>query len=604
MPFAAPKGDGESVSMIQRVKAGRIRLKVFRASCGEKYQKFNTPILVLIPILLVLMTEYNHVQSVTGMFQFLLCSFNIFLFDVLVSAVVFTAILMLVQKAWIAVLSDGLLLYILSCVEFFKYQTSGSHFSFSDLALAGEAGDVARFATLFLTKELVFNFVLLFAMVIVTFLLDVKLNVRLRFRLCGLAGCCAAVCLFLFVPQVSNQVFDVFNVAREPSVNTFTENEKFESNYMIAYLTQSTVEKVENSVKKPKNYSKNTVDKALSEATPATTDVRPNVIFVMSESFSDFRKFESLKIDDSIYENYDRIGKEGFLGKAVVPTFGGATVRTEFELMFGLPVRSLNNALVPHDILDENRQQATFVRYFQGIGYDTAYIHPFSSTFYGRDKVYSTYGFDRMIFQDDLTVEQKTYKRYVDDKTVFDQITKLLKENAAPSYLYATTMQNHQPYKADGEPGGDQELDYYLEGIDHTDKELGAFIDSLKELGEPTVVVFIGDHMPFFSSDCDVYEKLGVANGESHIIYEQSYLVWANYDFDYSALKSDEISAFYIPTNVANAAGLPLTRFVSTMKDEMEKTPVYTYSMGSKPDTTLDLITYDRALGEQYSESE
>ena len=592
------------MALMQRIKAGHTRLKEFRASCGERYQKYNTFIFILIPILLVLMTEYNHVQSVTGMFQFLLHSFNIFLFDILVSAVVFTAILMLVKKAWIAVLVDGLVLYILSCVEFFKYQTSGSHFSISDLAMAGEAGDVARFATLFLTKELVFNFVLLFAMVIVTFLLDVKLKIKLRFRFLGLLGCCAIACLFLFVPQVSNKVFDAFHVSREPSTNTFAENEKFENNYMIAYLTQSTVEKIENTVKKPKNYSKQAVDSILSPAEDAKNQTRPNVVFIMSESFSDFRKFDSLAIDDSIYENYDRIGQEGFLGKAVVPTFGGATVRTEFELMFGLPVRSLNNALVPHDILDVDKQQATFARYFKEQGYDTAYIHPFSGSFYGRDEVYSTYGFDKMIFQDDLTVPQEYFRRYMDDKVVFDQITQLLEENDAPSYLYATTMQNHQPYKADGEQGGDQELDYYLEGLDHTDKQLGAFIDSLKELDEPTVVVFIGDHMPFFSSDCDVYEVLGVADGQSEIIYEQSYLVWANYDFDYSALESDEISAFYIPTNVVNAAGLPLTRFVSTMKSEMEKTPIYSYSVSSKPDSILDLITYDRARGERYSETQ
>ncbi len=592
------------MALMQRMKTGYARLKEFRVLCGKRYQKFHAPILVLIPILLVLMTEYNHVQSVTGMFQFLLHSFNIFLFDILVSAVVFTAILMLVKKAWIAVLVDGLLLYILSCVEFFKYQTSGSHFSFSDLALAGEAGDVARFATLFLTKELVFNFVLLFAMVIITFLLDIKLKMRLRFRFLGLLGCCGITCLFLFVPQVSNEVFDVFNIAREPSTNTFVENEKFENNYMIAYLTQSTVEKVENTVKKPKDYSRETVEAALSSAKEAAAGTRPNMVFIMSESFSDFRKFDSLDVADSIYENYDRIGKEGFLGKAVVPTFGGATVRTEFELMFGLPVRSLNNALVPHDILDTDRRQATFARYFKGLGYDTAYIHPFSSSFYGRDEVYSTYGYDRMIFQDDLTVPQESYRRYLDDKVVFDQITQLLEENDAPSYLYATTMQNHQPYKADGEPGGDQELDYYLQGIDHTDKELGALIDSLKKLDEPTVVVFIGDHMPFFSSECDVYEDLGVADGQSEMIYEQSYLVWANYDFDYSALKGDEISAFYIPTNVVNAAGLPLTRFLSTMAAKMEETPIYSYSMGSKPDSVLDLITYDRALGEQYSETQ
>ena len=88
----------------------------------------------------------------------------------------------------------------------------------------------------------------------------------------------------------------------------------------------------------------------------------------------------------------------------------------------------------------------TIPSYFKSLGYGTAYIHPFSKTFYDRDTLYTEYGFDELYFDDNMTVETENFKRYISDKSVFNQIKSVLQSNERPSYIFATTMQNHQPY--------------------------------------------------------------------------------------------------------------------------------------------------------------
>ena len=108
---------------------------------------------------------------------------------------------------------------------------------------------------------------------------------------------------------------------------------------------------------------------------------KPNIIFIMSESFSDFRVFNSLNISDDIYSGFDEVAKEGFMGHCIVPTFGGYTTRTEFELLTGLPTYAINTPSVPQNLLKKQYIIDSFPRYFKNLGYSTTYIHPFSKTF-------------------------------------------------------------------------------------------------------------------------------------------------------------------------------------------------------------------------------
>ena len=284
----------------------------------------------------------------------------------------------------------------------------------------------------------------------------------------------------------------------------------------------------------------------------------------------------------------------------MVPTFGNTTVRTEFELMFGVPMKSLNDPTTPQKTLVEREQQPTFAQYYKQNGYSTAYIHPFLSTFYGRDEIYSNYGFDKMLFRDDLTVKATQFREYIDDRTDFNQVLQELRNNDGPSYVYTSTMQNHQPYNLDENL---TEFQYYMEGIKQTDQYLGEFFDALKQLDEPTVVLFVGDHYPYFTDEDGVYEQAGFSQENAYKLYQQPYLIWNNYGADYSVPQED-VSAFYLPHLLVELTGAEQTPFIATMLDQIKVTPVYSsnYNREIAVNKALDELTYDRVLGNVFSE--
>ena len=201
-----------------------------------------------------------------------------------------------------------------------------------------------------------------------------------------------------------------------------------------------------------------------------------------------------------------------------------------------------------------------------------------------------------------MTVETTKFRRYISDESVFNQIKSVLESSDNPSYIFATTMQNHQPYYEETAEGADQ-LSYYLAGIKETSDTLREFTNWLKDFDEDVVLVFVGDHFPFFTPDDDVYNRLGVSDANSELIYTQKYIIWNNYNSSILDKDDKTISAFYIPYVVTDMIGSEDTKFTSTMKSIMNDYPLYSPSVQSSNERNaeLDLITYDRVIGENYS---
>ena len=182
----------------------------------------------------------------------------------------------------------------------------------------------------------------------------------------------------------------------------------------------------------------------------------------------------------------------------------------------------------------------------------------------------------------------------------------VLSENDAPVYAHVMSIQNHQPYYY-GLEKGQSELDYYLEGIAYTDKLLGEFLDTLSELDEPTVVFFVGDHMPFFSSgEQNVYSRLGINDTNCASVFEQSFGVWANFETDLSEFSEGKFSLFDAPHMLlAEAAGEDTPDFSAAMLALKESCPVYTRPYQAASEfvrcRALDILSYDRLRGEQFS---
>lgn len=544
------------------------------------------------PLVLFFLCELGHLQSVPRLFSFIVDNFAVMLFDLVIISALFAVLSLLLKRVFLAAAAEGLVFMTLSAVEYYKFTVSGTHFSLADLAMTTNVADLTQFANLQFNLVLVVCILLLAGYLWLLFKAKVRINLHLKFRALTAAAGALVLAVFVAVPSVFNPVCAVFGVENQP-LSSDLDGGEFDNNNLIASLVVSANNQVASMVKKPDGYSQEAVQNLMAIAGEETSGLRPNVIFLMSESFADFRRISGVEVPEGTYDAFDAAAALSFVGDTVMPTFGGHTVRTEFELMFGLPVRSLNDAPIPHKLLDKDVPHGTFAQAYKELGYHTTYMHPFSSTFYDRDEFYETYGFDTLLFEEQMPGIAH-YRTYTDDAAVLDMVRQQMEDTAGPDYIYVTTMQNHQPYLEEGK----RELEVYLDGVRHSAEALLALIQWLETQEEPTVLVFVGDHYPSFTSGDDIYQTLPAA--ERAKLYDQPYLVYANYDAGFTA--PARVSAFYLPHLVYRTLFGPNDAFVNTVLEQMDDTPVYAVSEMQVPaNGVLDMLTYDRTIGEQYS---
>jgi phosphoglycerol transferase MdoB-like AlkP superfamily enzyme len=579
----------------------------FRDKNSEKYKMTNFFLMLFFPVFIVSMAEINQAKSVSKFIIFLSEKTNIMLFDVLLASVIFIGLIFLFRKGWIAVTIQSIVYFMLSVVELFKYNTNGNHLILSEMKLFRSVKSLKSFAYIKITPLLVILTLIVAAYMVAVFIFNPKLKMKMAKRIIPAFVCISGCTVFFLVPAAAQPVYSFFNVDSTSADNVFKLNEKFENNSFLAFIVENLSETISNKIVEPEIYSADTIDDLLDvevEKEQKDDFVKPNIIVIMSEAFADFRKFDELELETDAYDSFDEVAEQGYKGTAVVPTFASFTVRTEFELLFGLPVKSLNDPNMPQRMLLD-REQPTIVQYYKDLGYSTAYVHPFTRSFYSRGKVYANFGFDTMIFDTDFTVPVEYEGTYISDKTVFNQIKKLVEDTDDPIYIHTTTMQNHQPY-SEGD-NTEQELSNYLDRIKITLDNLKELTESLAEIDEPTVLLMVGDHYPSFKAENSVYNQLDISGDNCSEVYEQSYVIWSNYIDDYSSLVPDEkISTFYLPYVIYNIIDAPKNTFIQTMTNKMKELPVYStqYDSSIQNDEELDVLTYDRILGDNISTEE
>ena len=84
-------------------------------------------------------------------------------------------------------------------------------------------------------------------------------------------------------------------------------------------------------------------------------------------------------------------------------------------------------------------------------------------------------------------------------------------------------------------------------------------------------------------------------------MFDQGWLLWSNRPLDENLLPQQKVSLFYLPHLLYQQAGVGEAAFVETMLYQMEETPLYSPITAGRESETLDLLAYDRTLGEGYS---
>ena len=250
----------------------------------------------------------------------------------------------------------------------------------------------------------------------------------------------------------------------------------------------------------------------------------PDIVVVQSESFFDpsiMRGFEH----SNLTPNLRRLAAHGVSGKLHVPTFGGGTIRTEFEVLTGLSLRYFNDVHFPY-LQVTDKLVPSLVRTLKEHGYATMALHGNDPAFWNRASAFKALGFDRFVSQTAFPANAPNDGKYMADSAMTDEIIAQLKDHGPPQFIFAISIEAHGPYDVEpanraqrdaiavpaGISGKNQlELQTYLYHLQHADAELGRLVTYLAQRSRPSLVLFYGDHLPALSNS---YHITGFSDGQ------------------------------------------------------------------------------------------
>ncbi len=364
----------------------------------------------------------------------------------------------------------------------------------------------------------------------------------------GFAACSAVlVCLISFVYS-STGLYGSFAVSNGYNLSTACNELGFPYFFCYHFSTYRVAE--------PEGFDKNEAAAWDNEQGVESGAPDVNVIFIMNEAFSDITNSEAFNYsdeDDPIrYFNSLAAGENAVSGHIVVPYFAGGTADTEFDVSTGMQTAAINPAspsLTAFRTL--TRQTESIFSVLGDDGYYTSYIHPGHAWFYNRQNVYKLLGADDSMFVNDLG--ELEYKgSWVTDSCVSEKIKESFQTavmSGKTVFTYAVTIQNHMSYtkdkygqdytpaklQANGLLSQDMvtALSVYIDGLRDADAMLADMTKYFSNSGEPVVLVFFGDHLPYLGDNRQGYRELGLAaagnDGDDPVeAYEAPYLIWCN----------------------------------------------------------------------------
>jgi phosphoglycerol transferase MdoB-like AlkP superfamily enzyme len=377
---------------------------------------------------------------------------------------------------------------------------------------------------------------------------------------------------------------------------------------------------------KPKGYSKESISSVIDKLSKykdmkvsSEVNIKPNVIVIMSESFWDATQLKGVSFDKDILENV----KKDIKGSLVSPVFGGKTANVEFEVLTGLSNYFINPGVIPYNVY-LRRPTPSIANAFNKNDYDTIAIHPNDKTFYNRDKVYKYMGFNRFIDIDGFDREKDFKGTNIADDKLMDVILNQIDAGGNSKFIFAITMQNHDPYlneysklevKTASKSLNETEmsiLSNYASGIYDADRAFGKLINSLKTSNKPTLVYYFGDHLPRLGKPIgvyDVYNSLNYFNDKEKIdsdinSYSTPLAVWSNYK-EISPVAA-KISPAQLSLHILKESGISYPIYFNILDELSKEHPYLQNHLNGKDIENEELvkdykvIQYDLIFGNQY----
>ena len=414
------------------------------------------------------------------------------------------------------------------------------------------------------------------------------------------------------------------------------QNENYASNgFVLGFISNLDTTVME----KPNNYSKENMLQIANDIKQQYSGnignqkkkEKPNIIFVMSESFWDPTKVTNLSFSEDPVPHLHHYIENFPGGQTISPTFGGNTANVEFEALTSYSMSLLKPGSIPYQQVITNKKEIPSIpTALKKEGYYTSAIHSFGRTFFKRDDVYKVLGFDKFNAAD--TMENVDVDGdYISDLAMSKEIIAGLEKQKQPTFIHAVTMQNHFPF-TEGRFGENLieisgleneeskgELETYTEGLRRSDEALQYLIEQLDNLDRPTLLVFFGDHLPSLGTNKSFYKENGYITNEKTpserlAMAQTPLLMYANFDMPNDNL--GVVSPIYFSNLIFDYAGLNKSLFyqflsefykeIPVLRDELkvDKNGEVINDLTKKQKEMLEqykMLQYDLLVGNQYS---
>lgn len=395
------------------------------------------------------------------------------------------------------------------------------------------------------------------------------------------------------------------------------------------------------SMPKPEDYSKQRMDEIVASlkkeygSEKKKEDQTPNIIFILSESFSDPTLIEGTEWENNPIPTISSLQKENG-GNLLSPVFGGGTANVEFSILSGFTNEFFNPTIVPFNYLAEDRIQIpSVIDVVSNLGYDTTAIHPYKGTSYKRDVVFKDLGFSEFkelsYFEKNTEVTRYYSEGFVSDNTFVESILTQLRKGKNPQFIHGVSMQNHFPYTEKFKGSLSEEdknrfiknledftfgeaLAIYARGLKGTDDAIMYLLSELEKEVDPVYVLFYGDHLPALTSGFFDEVRIKTKNNQSIGKFMSPYFFWSNTE---SAVQTNPLmnNPEFLGNQLMRQANIKLPIFYQFLETFGSKVPsfkegIYFDATGKEQIlseeeqeliTIYNLLQYDNISGEQHA---
>lgn len=372
-------------------------------------------------------------------------------------------------------------------------------------------------------------------------------------------------------------------------------------NYGFVYGFSTSV--VDRGMKKPENYSQESVDTAKENSKKETTSNKdkPNIITVLLESFIDPTDVNFLQFSKDPIPNFRSLMENYTTGHLKVPVVGAGTANTEFEILTGMSMQYFGTGEYPYKTILKQTDCESIASDLAKIGYGSHVVHNNGGNFYSRANAFSMMGFDSFTSKELMDIKEYTpLGSWPTDDILIDETIKALDSTEnTPDFVYTITVSGHGDYPTEKvlaapdiyvsgakDEASNNQWEYYVNMIHRVDKFIGDLTAALEKRGENTIVVFFGDHLPSLG-----LSEEDMASGSTFLT---KYATWNNFGL---AKEDADLAAYELLAHTTNALGIHEGTIFT-----FEQNAIDNGNLGKEDYLKgLNHLQYDLLYGERYA---